>query len=91
MNTRSAEGIFSHWFRASDDELIEALDLTVSPSWLENYPDLMIHPRDTINEKTLGVHQSWDCNLMPYRELMFRGQRIFLFEHHIDLILKNYI
>lgn len=58
-------------------------------SWLEERPDLLVHPRDLIDESTLGIHQSWSTNLMPFRIHGFHGRTIYLFQEDIDTILSK--
>ncbi len=75
------------WMNAPEAELVAALEAVVHPLWLESNPDLLVHPRDTVDPETLGMHQNWTFIVLPFREVRFRGACIYLFQFHIDELL----
>ncbi len=89
MDTLRARQVLQSWSSAPIVELAEALDVLAPPSWIQDNPGLTADPRDSVDERTLfGVHQRWDCNLMPYREFHFRGRYIYLFECSVLPLLQ---
>ncbi len=82
---QQAFGVLESWLTASEDDLHEALSVLIPMKgdlWcIES--KIFVHPRKTINEGSLGVHQSWETNLMPFRESFFNGRPVYLFESHV--------
>ena len=90
MTKFEAQKILERWLTAPQDALEKAVDLLVDlkgQDWLNN-AEFLIHPRDTIDERSLGVHQRWNCNLMPYRQVRYGHFVLYLFEHHIEDLLQ---
>lgn len=91
MTKQEARTTIEEWFTAPKDVLEQALEVLIAlqgDQWIAKHPELYVHPRETIDERTLGVHQSWDCNLMPYREVRCRGRILYVFEFHINDLLQ---
>lgn len=87
MTQADAKKVLQSWLTANQDALEAALEALISKEWLNKHPELFIHPRQTIDERTLGLHQSWDCNLMPYREITCGNRTVYVFDFHINELL----
>lgn len=89
MTKETAKNTLRDWWRQPDALICEAFDALVPDRehWFRLHPELLENPRDSVDESTLGVHQRWDCNLMPFQQIEYHGQTIYVFEHHVqDLI-----
>ncbi len=75
------------WSSVPEAELVAALEVATGPLWIENNPDLLVHPRDTVDPDTLGMHQNWTFVVLPFREVRFRSTVIYLFQCHVDEVL----
>ena len=91
MTNFQAREILKKWFLAEELFLELAIFIVLSKKekqWLTAHPELFVHPRDAMDESTLGVHQTWYCNLMPYREIRYRGRMLYVFDFHINDLLQ---
>ncbi len=85
------------WYKELTNEtLVNVLEYacellgTSLESWIEKNSELLIHPRNTIDESTLGMHQDWTTNLMPFRMVDLKdGRKIYLFQCHIDDLIGS--
>ena len=83
--------VLQSWFTAPQPLLVSALSVVLDakdPGWLERNRDLFTHPRDTVDESSLGYHQCWHWHIMPYREVPFLGRTLYIFEYHIEDLVR---
>ena len=91
MSMNEALVILQSWFTVPEERLVEALSVVIrlkSSTWIDRHPDLFTHPRDTVDEESLGHHQCWHWHIMPYREVPFLGRTLYIFEYHIEDLMS---
>ena len=88
-----ASCLLEKWLQLEEGRFERALQTLIhvkgGMDWLLKHPEVFVHPRDTVKESTLGVHQTWDCNLMPFREVQFERYTLYIFQNHIDDLIKD--
>lgn len=91
MNLNQAFDALQSWSTIPPQRLEQALSVVIDakgPAWLDRYPELFTHPRDTVDEESLGYHQCWQWVVMPYREVRFRDRAIYVFAYHIEALIS---
>lgn len=88
MHLRTARQCLQSWISLDQEKLEQALAVLIvskgGDQWLRSQQGIFTHPRDTIDPKTLGIHQDWQCNLELFREAIYDGKTLYLFEQHIE-------
>ncbi len=94
MDSTQARVVLRSWGTVSASQLTEALDALVTErggmeKLFADNPLLRVHPRDTVDERSLGIHQTWSTNVMAFEEIVFHDTKIYLFEHHIEALCET--
>lgn len=90
MTRQEAQAVLKNWWHQSDVIICQALDAFVKnrDEWLDRHPELLVHPRDLVDERSLGIHQRWDCNVMPFQRIEYHGKKLYVFDFHVEELIS---
>jgi len=83
------------WLRFSDVHFSNAIrDLVTErhgsiQAWLLENPTLLVHPKNSVDPSTFGMHQDWSVNLMPFRVVELDSKTLYVFEYHVEALMKE--
>lgn len=88
MTLPEAKELMKNWLQPPREIAEQALAILIEDkggrSWIELHPEVCADPQEM---PIRANPRTWNLNLMPYREMQYGGRTLFVFWHHIEVLL----